>query len=36
VVSWRRGATAYRVGYRNGRLTEEMLEGETIRRVIRD
>jgi dipeptidase E len=36
VVSWRRGTTAYRVGYRNGRLTEEMLEAETIRRVIRD
>jgi dipeptidase E len=34
VVSWRRGATAYRVGFRNGRLTEEPLESETIRRRL--
>jgi dipeptidase E len=34
VVNWRRGATAYRVGYRNGRLTEEPLDSETIRRRL--
>jgi dipeptidase E len=33
VVSWRRGATAYRIGLRDGRLVEEALESENIRRV---
>ncbi len=31
VVNWRRGATAYRVGYRDGRVVEEVLGSENIR-----
>jgi len=31
VVNWRRGATAYRVGYRDGRVVEEALDSENIR-----
>lgn len=31
VVSWRRGATAYRVTYRDGRATEETLASENVR-----
>jgi dipeptidase E len=31
VVNWRRGATAYRVGYRDGRVVEEALDSESIR-----
>ncbi|HTC53103.1 MAG TPA: peptidase E [Steroidobacteraceae bacterium] len=31
VLSWRRGATAYRVGYRDGRVVEEALGSENIR-----
>jgi dipeptidase E len=31
VVNWRRGATAYRVGYRDGRIVEEALSSESIR-----
>ncbi len=31
VVSWRRGATAYRVGYRDGRVVEDALGSESIR-----
>lgn len=31
VVNWRRGATAYRVGHRDGRVVEEMLGSESIR-----
>ncbi|MGC1459667.1 MAG: peptidase E [Steroidobacteraceae bacterium] len=31
VVNWRRGATAYRVGYHDGRVVEEALGSESIR-----
>jgi dipeptidase E len=31
VVSWRRGATAYRVGYRDGGIVDEALASESIR-----
>jgi peptidase E len=31
VVNWRRGATAYRVAYRDGRIVEEALGSESIR-----
>jgi dipeptidase E len=31
VVNWRSGATAYRVGYRDGRIVEEALGSENIR-----
>ncbi len=31
VVSWRRGATAYRVVSRDGRVVEEALDSESIR-----
>jgi dipeptidase E len=33
VVSWRRGATAYRVGFRDGRMVEEPLACDSIRRA---